>query len=303
MRQCSSFEISTSKVGPAQGRFRLTLTIRTTRSKALVLSLLLISAASHSALAAKSKEPDFRVWTERDSFKPGVVVVRSTPITIKNVQFLNPWFAFLEAGYIYSENGSFGTYFFDVFYHGSDWMFWDQLTAKIGTEVQSLELVGQPRRDAVALGVEERVRFEVPRDFFEKIAAAPSVDFRVNGKYYYDFFLNSTGTSYLSQVKNFVRENAPEMAPAKAVAPQAPDGKEAAGSAAPSYVQELRELAKLRAEGVISEEDFQAKKRLLLGLDTPATTPPTGGTPEEKPKEKGEPEAPPASTPPPNPAL
>lgn len=40
----------------------------------------------------------------------------------------------------------------------------------------------------------------------------------------------------------------------------------------PSYIAELRELAKLRDEGVITEEDFELKKRKLLGLDSEAAT-------------------------------
>ena len=266
-----------------------------TTMRALALALLMISAVSHPATAAKGKGADFRVWTERDSFKPGVVVVRSTPIRVKDVQFMNPWFALLEAGYIYSEDGSFGGYFFEIMYHGSEWMFWEELTAKIGTEVQSFQLVGQPRRDTVSLGVEERARFTVPTDFFEKMTAAPSVDFRVNGKFYYDFFLNSTGTSYLAQLRDFVREKTPALTVAKEVSPEGPGRENAAGSTVPSYVQELRELAKLRDEGIISEEEFQAKKRRLLDLEG-AQAPPAGGAPEEK-KEKENSEAPPPSPP------
>lgn len=272
------------------------------RTKAIAVALVfLASLASYPASAAKGKkEADFRVWTERDGFKPGVVVVRSTPIRVKDVQFLNPWFALLEAGYIYSEDGSFGTYIFDMMYHGSEWMFWEELTAKIDTEVQSLKLVGQPRRDPVYMGVEERVRFEVPRDFFEKMAAAPSVDFRVNGKYYYDFFLNSTGTSYLAQLRDFVREKTPQLAATKENL-GVPAGKDVAGGTVPSYVQELRELAKLRAEGIISEEEFQAKKRLLLGVDDTKPPSPAGAIPKEK-KEEENSEAPP-NPPPPNSAA
>jgi hypothetical protein len=36
---------------------------------------------------------------------------------------------------------------------------------------------------------------------------------------------------------------------------------------APDYIQELRELAKLRDEGILSEEEFQKKKKEILGLD------------------------------------
>jgi Short C-terminal domain len=268
-----------------------------TTAKTLALALFMISAVSHPAIAAKGKGADFTVWTERDSFKPGVVVVRSTPIRVKEVQFLKPWFALLEAGYIYSEDGSFGTYFMEIMYHGSEWMFWEELTAKIGTEVQSFQLVGQPRRDTVSMGVQERARFTVPREFFEKMTAAPSIDFRVNGKFYYDFFLNSTGASYLAQLRDFVREKTPALAVPKDESPEAAGREEAAGSAIPSYVQELRELAKLRAEGIISEEEFEAKKRRLLDLEDAQAPPPAGGVQKEE-AEKENSEAPPASPPP-----
>jgi hypothetical protein len=46
-----------------------------------------------------------------------------------------------------------------------------------------------------------------------------------------------------------------------AQAPPAP-----AAQAAPDYAAELEQLAKLRDEGVISAEDFEAKKKQLLGI-------------------------------------
>jgi hypothetical protein len=42
---------------------------------------------------AKSKEADFRVWTETDNFKPGIFAVRSTPIRAKEVKFTSPGLA------------------------------------------------------------------------------------------------------------------------------------------------------------------------------------------------------------------
>jgi hypothetical protein len=39
-----------------------------------------------------------------------------------------------------------------------------------------------------------------------------------------------------------------------------------APAAAPDYTAELEQLAKLRDEGVISAEDFEAKKKQLLGI-------------------------------------
>ena len=56
-------------------------------------------------------------------------------------------------------------------------------------------------------------------------------------------------------------EGQPQAAPA---APQAPP--QAAPQAAPSYIEELEKLAALRDQGIISEEDFAAKKNQLLGV-------------------------------------
>jgi hypothetical protein len=56
------------------------------------------------------------------------------------------------------------------------------------------------------------------------------------------------------------------MAPsAPAQAAPAPVAGQAA-EAAPSYLDELEKLADLRDRGIISDEDFEAKKRQLLGL-------------------------------------
>jgi transcription elongation factor len=53
---------------------------------------------------------------------------------------------------------------------------------------------------------------------------------------------------------------APAAAPAAAAPATAPDGP------APSYLEELQQLAILRDQGIISEADFEAKKKQLLGL-------------------------------------
>ena len=65
-------------------------------------------------------------------------------------------------------------------------------------------------------------------------------------------------------------ESAPPAAPTEPAAPAAPS--EPAPPAEPAepegdYIDELKQLAGLRDQGVISEEDFEAKKRQLLGLD------------------------------------
>jgi hypothetical protein len=61
------------------------------------------------------------------------------------------------------------------------------------------------------------------------------------------------------QQQRWAAEDQPEYAQQAAPAPQ-----EAAGGA--DYTAELEKLAKLRDEGVISAEDFEAKKKQLLGI-------------------------------------
>jgi hypothetical protein len=54
--------------------------------------------------------------------------------------------------------------------------------------------------------------------------------------------------------------DAPAVAPAPAAAPAPAEAE------APSYIEELQKLAVLRDQGIISEEEFAAKKAQLLGL-------------------------------------
>ena len=44
------------------------------------------------------------------------------------------------------------------------------------------------------------------------------------------------------------------------------DAQTGQGASQPSYLDELERLAKLKDDGVITEEDFEAKKKQLLGL-------------------------------------
>jgi Short C-terminal domain len=53
-------------------------------------------------------------------------------------------------------------------------------------------------------------------------------------------------------------ELAAQQAAAPAAAPEAP--------AAQDYAAELEQLAQLKAKGIISEEEFEAKKKQILGL-------------------------------------
>jgi len=53
-----------------------------------------------------------------------------------------------------------------------------------------------------------------------------------------------------------------QMAEQQAYAQQAP----AAAPAAPDYAAELEQLAQLKAQGILTEEEFEAKKKQNLGI-------------------------------------
>lgn len=57
---------------------------------------------------------------------------------------------------------------------------------------------------------------------------------------------------------------APPPTPAPAAAAPAPAAP--AASAKPDYMAELEQLASLQAAGVLTAEEFEAKKRQILGL-------------------------------------
>lgn len=57
-----------------------------------------------------------------------------------------------------------------------------------------------------------------------------------------------------------------EQAYEQQVGPPATQPAPAAPAAEPDYTAELEKLAKLRDQGVISAEDFDAKKKQLLGI-------------------------------------
>jgi len=60
-------------------------------------------------------------------------------------------------------------------------------------------------------------------------------------------------------------QTAPAPAPAPAQ-PAAPPPPAAAAPAQSDYIDELKQLAQLRDAGIISDEEFEAKKKQLLGL-------------------------------------
>jgi Short C-terminal domain len=92
-------------------------------------------------------------------------------------------------------------------------------------------LIGTAARAGVAVGVAGRVQRRQAERFAERDAAIAA----------------ERGQAYERQV--------------------APPAVQAAAPAAePDYTAELEKLAKLRDEGVISAEDFDAKKKQLLGI-------------------------------------
>jgi hypothetical protein len=63
------------------------------------------------------------------------------------------------------------------------------------------------------------------------------------------------------QQQKFAQEAAAQQAPQPMQAPAA-----AAATAEPDYVAELERLAQLKTQGIITEEEFEAKKKQLLGI-------------------------------------
>ena len=68
------------------------------------------------------------------------------------------------------------------------------------------------------------------------------------------------------QQAKYAQQDGQVAAQREASAEQASAQQEPAAAAAPDYTAELEKLAKLRDEGVITAEDFEAKKKQLLGI-------------------------------------
>ena len=75
--------------------------------------------------------------------------------------------------------------------------------------------------------------------------------------------LSEADQAALAQAQEAAPATPPAAPPTEAAAPMpAP----AAAKAQPSYVEELESLADLRDRGIISDEEFEAKKQQILGL-------------------------------------
>lgn len=73
-------------------------------------------------------------------------------------------------------------------------------------------------------------------------------------------------TEELTDAEVAAIESADAEPPTAAAAPTAPAPMAAAPAAAPDYITELKRLAELRDMGIITADDFEAKKKQLLGL-------------------------------------
>jgi hypothetical protein len=74
----------------------------------------------------------------------------------------------------------------------------------------------------------------------------------------------SLGQAY-NQMASEVRNGAQAPSPAQATPPAPPPSREAAPIDTAERIRLLRELATLRTDGVLSEDEFQAEKKKLLG--------------------------------------
>jgi hypothetical protein len=63
--------------------------------------------------------------------------------------------------------------------------------------------------------------------------------------------------SYIQDKMGMKEDFSSRQEPAQAAAPAAPE---------PEYMGELERLAQLRDQGIISDDDFEAKKKQLLGI-------------------------------------
>jgi hypothetical protein len=69
------------------------------------------------------------------------------------------------------------------------------------------------------------------------------------------------------QQRKWGEEDAEAYAQQEAAAPQAAVAQAPAPAAGePEYIEELEKLASLRDQGIISADDFEAKKKQLLGI-------------------------------------
>jgi hypothetical protein len=68
------------------------------------------------------------------------------------------------------------------------------------------------------------------------------------------------------QQRKYADQDAAYVETQAAAMGQGLDQTAAAPAAEPAYMAELEQLAQLKAQGIISEEEFEAKKKQILGL-------------------------------------
>ena len=72
--------------------------------------------------------------------------------------------------------------------------------------------------------------------------------------------------SHRQQKKYAQKDAEQQMAYEQQQAQMAPQAPPAQIAAEPDYMAELEKLAQLKSQGIITEDEFQAKKRQLLGI-------------------------------------
>ena len=68
------------------------------------------------------------------------------------------------------------------------------------------------------------------------------------------------------QDQKYARQDQEAYEQQMAAQQQAYAAQEAAAPAEPDYAAELEKLAQLKSQGIISEEEFEAKKKQILGI-------------------------------------
>ncbi len=72
--------------------------------------------------------------------------------------------------------------------------------------------------------------------------------------------------SKMGMRQDFERKEEPAEAPTREEEPSKSETPPATPASEPEYMAELERLAQLRDQGIVSEEEFEAKKKQILGI-------------------------------------
>jgi len=127
----------------------------------------------------------FKIFIEKDKFKPGQIRYSSSAIDIKNVGLLSGNFSFLILGYNKTPSNDFWN--ITVYYYGDDWIFLKKLSLLIDENVYNI-FTQNPYREVLKNGppnVKEEAIFILDPEIFQKLANSKSLTIRVTGEKYY----------------------------------------------------------------------------------------------------------------------